>query len=128
MNWIYSINWYLGLNNLIWREIRSRLKAKSKISLDENFGFYSNLMKNRFQYLFTIEIVFYDILTPKAFFPPLIDFLLFYILLFLSIWNHCYFELLSWIIKSISLDHNHFSFSQSINHIYIYISWFCSFF
>ena len=39
MSWIYSLNWSLGLNNLIWREIRSRLKAKSKIGLYENFRF-----------------------------------------------------------------------------------------
>ena len=58
MNWMYSLNWSLGLNNLIWREIRSRFKAKSKIVLDENLGFQSNLMKNRSQYLFTIGIVF----------------------------------------------------------------------
>ena len=51
MNWIYSLNWSLGLNNLIWREIRSRPKAISKIDLDENLNFQSNLMKNRSQYL-----------------------------------------------------------------------------
>ena len=56
MNWIYSLKWSLGLNNLIWGEIRSRLKAKFKISLDENLGFQSNLMKNRSQHLFTMEI------------------------------------------------------------------------
>ena len=39
MNWIYSLNWSLGLNNQIWREIRSRLKTKSKIGFDENFRF-----------------------------------------------------------------------------------------
>ena len=39
MSWIYSLNWSFGLNNLIWREIRSRLKAKSKIGFDENFRF-----------------------------------------------------------------------------------------
>ena len=47
MNWIYDLNWSLGLNDLIWREIRSRPKAKSKISLDKNLGFQSNLMKIR---------------------------------------------------------------------------------
>ena len=36
MNWIYDLNWSLGLNDLIWRKIRSRPKAKSKIGLDEN--------------------------------------------------------------------------------------------
>ena len=56
MNWIYDLNWSLGLDYLIWREIRSRPKAKSKISLDENLGFQSNLMKIRSQHLFTIEI------------------------------------------------------------------------
>ena len=58
INWIYSLNWSLGLNNLIWREIRFILKAKSKINLDENLGFQSNLMKSRSQQLFTMEIVF----------------------------------------------------------------------
>ena len=58
MNWIYSLNRSLGLNNLIWKEIRSKLKAKSKISLDKNLGFQSNLIKNRSQHLFIIEIVF----------------------------------------------------------------------
>ena len=58
MNWIYSLNWSFGLNNLIWRKIRSGLKTKSKISLNENLGFQSNLMKNKSQHLFTIEIVF----------------------------------------------------------------------
>ena len=58
MNWIYSLNRSLGLNKLIWREIRSKLKAKSKIGLDENLGFHYNLMKNRSQHLFTMEIVF----------------------------------------------------------------------
>ena len=47
MNWIYDLNWSLGLNDLIWREIRSRPKAKSKIGLNENSGFQSNLMKIR---------------------------------------------------------------------------------
>ena len=47
MNWIYDLNWSIGLDYLIWREIRSRPKAKSKISLDENLGFQSNLMKIR---------------------------------------------------------------------------------
>ena len=36
----------------------SRLKTKSKIGLDKNLGFQFNLMKNRSQHLFTIEIVF----------------------------------------------------------------------
>ena len=58
MNWIYSFNCYLGLNNLIWRQIRSRLKVTSKIGLDENLGFQSNLMKIRSQHLFTMETVF----------------------------------------------------------------------
>ena len=58
MNWIYDLNWYLGLNNLIRREITSRPKAKSKINLNENLDFQSNLMKNRSQHLFTLEIVF----------------------------------------------------------------------
>ena len=58
MNWIYNLNWSLGLNDLIWREIRSRPKAKSKIGLDENLGFQSNLMKIRSQYLFTKKFVF----------------------------------------------------------------------
>ena len=47
INWIYDLNWYLGLNDLIWREIRFRPKAKSKIGLNENSGFQSNLMKIR---------------------------------------------------------------------------------
>ena len=47
MNWIYGLNWSIGLNDLIWRWIRSRSKAKSKIGLDENLGFQSNLMKIR---------------------------------------------------------------------------------
>ena len=46
MNWIYYLNWSLRLNNIIWREIRSKLKAKSKIGLNENLDFQSNLMKN----------------------------------------------------------------------------------
>ena len=54
MNWIYDLNWSLGLNDLIWRENRS----KSNIDLDENLGFQSNLMKIRSQHLFTIEIAF----------------------------------------------------------------------
>ena len=58
MHWIYSLNCFLRLNNLIWREIRSRLKDKSKIGLNENLGFHSNLMKNISQYLFTMGIVF----------------------------------------------------------------------
>ena len=58
MNWIYVLNWSLGLNNLFWRESRSRPKAKSKIGLDETLGFQSNLMKIRSQHLFTMEIVF----------------------------------------------------------------------
>ena len=58
MNAIYSLNWSLRLNNLIWREIRSKLKAKFKIGLDENLGFESNLMKNRSLHLFTMEICF----------------------------------------------------------------------
>ena len=56
MNWIYDLNWSLRLDYLIWREIRSRSKAKSKIGFDENLGFQSNLMKIRSQHLFTIEI------------------------------------------------------------------------
>ena len=56
MNWIYDLNWSIRLNDLIWREIRSRPKAKSKICLDENLGFQSNLMKIRSQHLFTMEI------------------------------------------------------------------------
>ena len=47
MNWIYGWNWSFGLNNLIWREIKFKAKAKSKIGLDENLGFLSNLMKIR---------------------------------------------------------------------------------
>ena len=39
MNWIYDLNWSIRLNDLIWREIRSRSKTKSKIGLDENLGF-----------------------------------------------------------------------------------------
>ena len=58
MNWIYDSNWSLGLNDLIWREIRSIPKAKSKIGLDENLGFQYNLMKIRSQHLFTMEIAF----------------------------------------------------------------------
>ena len=58
INWIYSLNWSLGLNNLIWRKIRSRLKTKSKIGLNENLSFHSNLMKNISQHVFTMEIVF----------------------------------------------------------------------
>ena len=58
MNWIYDLNWSFGLKDLIWREIRSRPKVKSKIGLDENLGFQSNLMKIRSQHLFTMEIVF----------------------------------------------------------------------
>ena len=53
MNWIYDLDWSLGLNDLIWREIRS----KSKIDLDEKLGFQSNLMKIGSQHLFTMEIV-----------------------------------------------------------------------
>ena len=58
MNWIYDSNWSLGLDYLIWREIRSKPKAKSKIGLDESLGFQSNLMKIISQHLFTKEIVF----------------------------------------------------------------------
>ena len=58
MNWIYDLNLSLGLDYLIWREIRFRPKAKSKIGLDENLGFQSNLMKIRSQHLFTMEIAF----------------------------------------------------------------------
>ena len=58
MNSIYDLNWSLGLNNLIWREIRSKLKTTFKIGLDENLGFQSNLMKIRSQHLLTMEIVF----------------------------------------------------------------------
>ena len=58
MSWIYDLNWSLGLNDLIWREIRSRPKTKSKIGWDENWGFQFNLMKIRSQYLFTMEIDF----------------------------------------------------------------------
>ena len=58
MNWICGLIWSFGLDNLIWREIRSRPKAKSKIGLDDNLDFQFNLMKNRSEYLFTIEIVF----------------------------------------------------------------------
>ena len=39
MSWIYGLNWSFGLNNLIWREIRFRHKANSKIVLDENLDF-----------------------------------------------------------------------------------------
>ena len=39
MNWICGLNWSFGLDNLIWREIRSRSKAKSKIGLDDNLVF-----------------------------------------------------------------------------------------
>ena len=48
----------LGLNDIIWREIRPKPKAKSKIGLDENLGFQYNLMKIRSQHLYTMEIVF----------------------------------------------------------------------
>ena len=58
MNWIYDLNWSPGLNDLIWGEIRFRSKAKSKINLDENLGFQSNLMKIRSQHLFIMEFVF----------------------------------------------------------------------
>ena len=58
MNWIYDLNWSLGLDYLIWREIRSRPKTKSKIGLDENLGFQFNLMKIRSQHLFTKKFVF----------------------------------------------------------------------
>ena len=58
MNWIYDLNWSLGLNNLVWKEIRSKPKAKSKIGLDENLGFQFILMKIRSQHLFTMEIIF----------------------------------------------------------------------
>ena len=58
MNWIYDLDWYLGLNDIIWREIRSKPKAKSKVGLDENLDFQSYLMKNRSQHLFTVDIVF----------------------------------------------------------------------
>ena len=37
-----EFNWSFGLNYLIRREIRSRLKTKSKINLDENVYFQSN--------------------------------------------------------------------------------------
>ena len=47
MNWIYDLDWYLGLNDIIWREIRFRSKTESKIGFDENLGFQSNLMKIR---------------------------------------------------------------------------------
>ena len=56
MSWIYDSNWSLGLDYLIWREIRSRPKDKSKIGLDENLGFHSNLIKIRSQHLFIMEI------------------------------------------------------------------------
>ena len=56
MNWIYDSNWSLGLDYLIWREIRSRPKVKSKIGLDDNSGFQSSLMKIRSQHIFTMEI------------------------------------------------------------------------
>ena len=52
------MNWSLELNDLIWREIRSKSKVKSKIDLDENLGFQSNLIKFRSQHLFIMEIVF----------------------------------------------------------------------
>ena len=58
MNWMYDSNWSLGLDYLIWREIRSRPKAKSKIGLDENLRFQPNLMKIRSHHLFTMEISF----------------------------------------------------------------------
>ena len=58
MNWIHDSNWSLALDYLIWKEIRFRPKAKSKIGLDENLGFQSNLMKIRSQYLFTKKFVF----------------------------------------------------------------------
>ena len=58
MNWIDDLNWSLGLDDLIWREIRSKPKARSKISLDKNLGFQSNLMKIRSQHLCTMEIAF----------------------------------------------------------------------
>ena len=58
MNWVYDLNRSLGLNDLIWREIRFRPKVKSKIDLDENLGFQSKLMKIRSQHLFTMEISF----------------------------------------------------------------------
>ena len=59
MNRIYDLNWSLGLDYLIWREIRSKSKAKSKIGLDENLGFQSNLMKIISQkHLFTMKIAF----------------------------------------------------------------------
>ena len=58
MNWIYGLNWSIGLNDLMWREIKSRPKAKSKIGLDKNLDFQSNLMKVRSKHLFTREIVF----------------------------------------------------------------------
>ena len=104
MNWIYSLNWSLGLNNLIWREIRSRPKAISKIDLDENLNFQSNLMKNRSQYLHHRDC-FLENPNFESFFSLLI---FFYILLSLSMWNHFYFEFSSWIVNPISLNHNHF--------------------
>ena len=52
------MNWSLGLNDLIWKEVIYKPKTKSKIGLDENLGFQSNLMKIRSQHLFTMEIVF----------------------------------------------------------------------
>ena len=58
MNWIYDLNWSLRLNNLIWREIRSKLKATSKIGLNDNLGFQSNLMKIISQHLFTMKFFF----------------------------------------------------------------------
>ena len=78
MNWIYSLNRSLGLNNLIWREIRSRPKAISKIDLDENLNFQSNLMKNRSQYLHHRDC-FLENPNFESFFSLLIFF--FYILL-----------------------------------------------
>ena len=58
MNWMYDLNWFFGLNDLIWKEVINKPKTKSKIGLDENLGFQSNLMKIRSQHLFTMEIVF----------------------------------------------------------------------
>ena len=58
MNWMYDLNWFFGLNDLIWKEVIYKPKTKSKIGLDENLGFQSNLMKIRSQHLFTMEIVF----------------------------------------------------------------------
>ena len=56
MNWIYSLSRSFGLNHLIWREIRSKPKVKSKFGLNIQF----NLIKNKSQHLFTIEIVFFS--------------------------------------------------------------------